>query len=174
MTMTVTVEDLTGANGAVMGEAIEEPAPVAHEVVTRGAPLVLPTLAMSAACLATVMIASAMERGSPWAGINAVTAGIGLSGRRPPAHFDPVITLAGVGMVIGGSLVGTAIVNRAAPRIRGGRPARALLASLVSVGLDRVLVRNAIFPAFRSALGIGGTVVKYASIGIAHALASRS
>jgi hypothetical protein len=134
--------------------------------------ILIPTLAITGACLAVVTAASAIKRGSPWAGINAIATGLGLSGVRPSREFDPVVSLAGLGTAVGGSLLLAGIHWAVSQRI-GNRIARGVITSLAAVTLDKLFMRNAIFPAFMNALGIEGTVVKYGAIGATAALASR-
>lgn len=146
---------------------------------------VLPTLAITGACLAVVATASTIKRGSPWAGINSIAAGLGLTAIRPSREFDPVVTLAGIGTAIGGAVILAGVQRFASRGIRGiggigsgrgrilGRVLGGAITSAVAVTLDKLFMRDAIFPAFANALGIRGTVAKYASIGAAAALASR-
>lgn len=136
--------------------------------------IVVPALAISGACLAVVSIAGAARRGSPWAGINAIAAGLGLTGARPARRFDPVVSLAGLGTAIGGSFVLAGLHHVVSRRIGVGRVAAgAIMTSLAAVTLDKLFMRRAIFPAFANALGVRGIVVKYAAIGAAAALTSR-
>lgn len=143
---------------------------------------VLPTLAITGACLAVVATASTIKRGSPWAGINSIAAGLGLTAIRPSREFDPVVTLAGIGTAIGGAVILAGVQRFASRGIGGigsgrgrilGRVLGGAITSAVAVTLDKLFMRDAIFPAFANALGIRGTVAKYASIGAAAALASR-
>jgi hypothetical protein len=131
---------------------------------------VLPTvLGMSAACLGSVLVASAVHRGSPWAGLNALSSGIGLVGRRPPSRFVPRLAAIGVGTILGGSLVVGSIVSK----LGVGRVGSGVLASVASYGMDRLLMRRTLFPALTSSLGPVGTVLKYAAIGIGAMLGRR-
>jgi ElaB/YqjD/DUF883 family membrane-anchored ribosome-binding protein len=167
MAITEDLKNMANIDTEEIRERIEE----AAEVMKREAPRVLvPAMAMSGACIAAILGASALERGSPWAGINAVTAGIGLTGKRPPAKFDALRTLAGLGTIFGGTLA-VAILHS---RVNGGRLARGLVASLGALALDRAVMRREIFPAFRKTLGVAGTILKYAAIGIAAAISPRS
>jgi hypothetical protein len=129
--------------------------------------MLVPGAMVAGACLATMGAAGALERGSAWAGIHAVTAGIGLTGRRPPARFHAVMTPIAVGMIVVGSFVAAGISSR----LGRGRAVRGAVASGVAVALDALLMRRTIFAAFAETLGVGGTVVKYAAMGVAAALA---
>ena len=141
--------------------------------------ILVPALAMTGACLAVVAVASTVERGSPWAGINSIATGIGLSGSRPPRRFTPLASLAGIGTAIGGSVLLAGIHGLVSKRIQrriggiGGTVLGALFVSVTAVALDALFMRNAIFPAFANALGVRGTVAKYGAMGAAAALSSR-
>lgn len=139
--------------------------------------ILVPALVMSGATLAAVTIAGAVKRGSPWAGINAMSAGLGLTARRPSRSFDPVLSLAGLGMAIGGSIVLAGLHGVVSRRIGGGRIGGriggGILTSLAAVAMDKLLMRDALFPAFKNALGVRGTMLMYGAIGAAAALAPR-
>lgn len=169
---------MRGIRGVMTGEKIKQALASLHVDRSSVTNMIVPALAMTGACLAVVTIASAVKRGSPWAGINSIAAGLGLTAVRPSRHFDPVVSVAGVGLAIGGSVVLAgihAVVSRVASRRmgRGSRIASGVATSLAAVAMDKLFMRDAIFPAFANALGVRGTVLKYGAIGAAAALASR-
>lgn len=145
----------------------------AKSASTKLGSFVVPTLAITGACLAVVATASTLKRGSPWAGINSIAAGLGLTAIRPARHFDPAVTLGGIGAAIGGAIALAGVHRFASRKIGGGRIVAGAITSAVAVTLDKLLMRDAIFPAFANALGIRGTIAKYGAIGAAAALASR-
>lgn len=62
-------------------------------------------LTMSIACGATMLVASQLRSGSPWAGLNAVAAAVGLGPRKAKKRFDTSTTLAAAGALTAGFLV---------------------------------------------------------------------
>src|SRR4051794_34075564 len=59
---------------------------------------------MAAATAATMMVASSLRLGSPWAGLNAMAGAVGAGGRRPRACFDARVTPIGLAVLAGGLL----------------------------------------------------------------------
>ena len=62
-------------------------------------------LAMSVACGATMMVASRLRSGSPWAGLNAMATAVGLGPKKAKKRFDMTATIAGAGVLAVGLLV---------------------------------------------------------------------
>jgi hypothetical protein len=126
------------------------------------------TLAMTAACGATMLVASQLRSGSPWAGLNAMATAVGLGPRRARKHFDGATTLAGAGVLAAGFLA-YAVVYEGVLAATGRR--RSLLTGLVAglggYATDQLLLRRELFPNFRRTLGDGGTFAKYAALGLA-------
>ncbi|MDB4939572.1 MAG: putative rane protein [Labilithrix sp.] len=136
-------------------------------------------LAMSAACLGSVLVASARRRGSPWAGLNAVSRGLGfggrgLLGRRVSRRFDARLGAIGLGTIIGGSLVVAAIANRLTPSRGMGRIAGGILAAAGSYAMDRYLMKRPLLPALTRSLGRRGAMMKYGAIGLGSILGRRA
>jgi hypothetical protein len=146
---------------------------VAQRIVPDGSVL-SSGLAMSAACIGSIMVASTLHRGSPWAGLNAVTSGLGIVGRRPPTRFNARLTAISVGTIVGGSLVVAALANLLTPARGIGRIGGGLLAAGGSYAMDRFLMRKTLLPALTSSLGPIGTVLKYGMIGVGAMLGRRT
>jgi hypothetical protein len=130
--------------------------------------------ALAAATTGTMMIASAVERGSPWAGINAMAGVVGLGGRRPRDRFDRAATSAGLGILVGG-LVGWGLLYEGALTVAHRRStlATGALSGLLAFAVDRLALPGQIVPRFRSTLGPMGTIAKYASLALVSAGAGR-
>lgn len=141
------------------------------EIVTRG----LRTGAvLTAATMCTMMAASTLKRGSPWAAMNAMAATVGLGGRRPKRRFDPVATPAGIAALAGGLLVWGIGYEKAldAAGQRGG----ALTGALSALGgflLDDLVLPGRLMKGLRDTMGVAGTVGKYVALGVASAVAPR-
>lgn len=63
---------------------------------------------MSVACGATMMVASQLRSGSPWAGLNAMATAVGLGpkkAKKAKKRFDMTATIAGAGVLAAGFLV---------------------------------------------------------------------
>src|SRR4051794_40063027 len=72
----------------------------ARRVLPRGG-VVTSALAMSAACLGTLLAASAVHSGSPWTGLNALPRGLPLISGRPSTGFDIRLAAIGLGTIVG-------------------------------------------------------------------------
>jgi hypothetical protein len=128
----------------------------------------------SIAASGTMLVASAVHRGAPWAGINAMTNAFGLGTRRPSAHFQGKHTLLGLGILCGGLALMSAVYEVAlgrAPRRRGMLSGRAF--ALAGYGIDRLLLPNRLLTSFERGMGPTGTFAKYAALGIAATAPSR-
>lgn len=66
-------------------------------------------LAMTVACGATMLVASQLRSGSPWASLNAMASAVGLGPRRAKKRFDMTTTLAGAGVLAAGFLAYAAL-----------------------------------------------------------------
>jgi hypothetical protein len=130
-------------------------------------------LAMSAACIGSLLVASALHRGAPWAGVNAVTSGLGLVGRRPPTSFDARLAAISFGSIVGGSLIVAALANKLTPARGFGRIGGGILAAAGSFAMDRFLMRRTLMPALKRSLGPVGMAVTYGAIGLAAILGRR-
>jgi hypothetical protein len=131
-------------------------------------------LGMSAAAIGALVVGSMLHRGSPWQGVNAITSGLGLSGRRAPARFDARLALVSLAMIVGGSMAVAAITNKVTPARGVGRIGSGLLAGLGSYAGDRLLMKRQFLPALRHSLGPVGTAVMYGAIGLAAITARRT
>ena len=140
------------------------------EIVTRG----LRTGAvLTAATMCTMMAASTLKRGSPWAAMNAMAA-VGLGGRRVKDRFDPVATPAGIAVLAGGMLVWAIGYEKALDA--AGRRSSALTGTLSAIGgflLDDLVMPDRLMKGFRDKMGVLGTVGKYVALGVASAAAPR-
>jgi protease I len=121
-----------------------------------------------------MVISSIIERGSPWAGLNAMATAVGVRKRRVPDRFDPDITPTGMLVLAGGLLLWGIAYQGALGTVRRRRP---LLAGLLS-GLGGYLVDTAVLPDwlmpnFRRKMGPLGTAAKYIAIGAASAACTR-
>ncbi|WP_437540761.1 hypothetical protein WME97_25285 [Sorangium sp. So ce367] len=141
------------------------------EIVTRG----LRTGAvLTAATMCTMMAASTLKRGSPWAAMNAMAAAVGLGGRRAKRRFDPVATPAGMAALAGGLLVWGIGYEKALDA--AGRRGGALTGALSALGgflLDDLVLPSRLMKGFRDTMGVAGTVGKYVALGVASAVAPR-
>ncbi|WP_104982774.1 hypothetical protein [Sorangium cellulosum] len=142
-----------------------------REIVTRG----LRTGAvMTAATMCTMMAASTLKRGSPWASMNAMATAVGLGGRRASDRFDPVVTPAGIAVLAGGLLVWGIGYEKALDATR--QRSSALTGALSAVGgflLDELVLPDRLMKNFRDKMGVLGTLSKYVALGVASAAAPR-
>ncbi|MDB4934402.1 MAG: hypothetical protein JWP87_1374 [Labilithrix sp.] len=125
------------------------------------------TLAMTVACGATMLVASQLRSGSPWGGLNAMATAVGLGPRRARKRFDRSATLAGAGVLAAG-LLAYAIIYEGVLSATGRRRSlmTGLLAGLGGYATDQLLMRRELVPNFRRTLGDGGTLAKYAALGL--------
>ncbi|WP_437729793.1 hypothetical protein [Sorangium sp. So ce1335] len=142
-----------------------------REIVTRG----LRTGAvMTAATMCTMMAASTLKRGSPWASMNAMATAIGVGGRRVGDRFDPAVTPAGIAALAGGLLVWGIGYEKALDA--AGRRSDALTGALSAFGgflLDDLVLPDRLMKNFRRKMGVLGTLSKYVALGVASAAAPR-
>lgn len=141
------------------------------EIVTRG----LRTGAvLTAATMCTMMAASTIKRGSPWAAMNAMAAAVGLGGRRAKHRFDPVATPAGIAALAGGLLVWGIGYEKALDAAgRRGSPLTGALSALGGFLLDDLVLPDRLMKNLRDTMGVAGTVGKYVALGVASAVAPR-
>ncbi len=141
------------------------------EIVTRG----LRTGAvLTAATMCTMMAASTLKRGSPWASMNAMATAVGLGGRRASDRFDPVVTPAGVAVLAGGLLVWGIGYEKALDA--AGRRSSPLTGALSALGgflFDELVLPDRLMKNFRAKMGVLGTLSKYVALGVASAAAPR-
>lgn len=126
---------------------------------------------MGGAALSEMMISSSIERGSPWAGPNAMLSA--LRDERVRDDFGISRTLLGAGILIGGMLLwgvgyeGVLRVAQKRPAIVGG-----LLCGLLAFAFDELVMPEELTKNFRRKLGLVGTIGKYAAIAGATMLAT--
>ena len=135
--------------------------------------------AMTAACGAAMMISSTAERGSPWAGLNAMATAIGVGRRRVRAGlgagFDGEATPIGIALLTGGLLLHGVVYRKAFGRFARRRPlVSGALSGLFGYAYDRWLLPDWLLPNFRVTMGRGGTAAKYVALGVASAAAARA
>ncbi|WP_438013597.1 hypothetical protein WMF18_21950 [Sorangium sp. So ce315] len=142
-----------------------------REIVARG----LRTGAvMTAATMCTMMAASTVKRGSPWASMNAMATAVGVWGRRVGDRFDPVVTPAGIAALAGGLLVWGIGYEKALDA--AGRRSDALTGALSAFGgflFDELVLPDRLMKNFRRKMGVLGTFSKYVALGVTSAAAPR-
>ncbi|WP_437805784.1 hypothetical protein [Sorangium sp. So ce1078] len=141
------------------------------EIVTRG----LRTGAvLTAATMCTMMAASTLKRGSPWASMNAMATAVGLGGRRASDRFDSVVTPAGVAVLAGGMLAWGIGYEKALDAAgRRSSPITGALSALGGFLLDELVLPDRLMKNFRDKMGVLGTLSKYVALGVASAAAPR-
>jgi len=142
-----------------------------NEIVERG----LKTgAALAVATTATVMLASSVERGSPWAGVNAMATGFGVGGRRVRDGFALKVTPAGFLFLTGG-LVAMGMAYEASIAEAGRRSTlfTGALLGLAGYALDRFILADPLVPNFRRKMSILGTAAKYLSVMLTSGMSSR-
>ncbi|EYF05770.1 type 1 glutamine amidotransferase domain-containing protein [Chondromyces apiculatus] len=128
--------------------------------------------AMTAACGATMMVSSAIQRGTPWAGLNAMATAVGVRRRRFGKHFDADVSVPGLAVLTGGLLAWGIFYEGAVRPVARNRVAAGVLSGLGGYALDRWVLPDWVLPNFRKAMGSRGTVAKYVALGVASALAT--
>ena len=125
------------------------------------------TARMAAAAGVTMMVASALHRGSPWAGINAMTRAVEPH-RRTPRKFVSNRTALGFAVLTVGLGATTAFYEAALARAphRRGMVSGALLA-FTGYAIDRWLLPRQLLRDFDHTMGPVGTFAKYASLALA-------
>ncbi|WP_437585285.1 hypothetical protein [Sorangium sp. So ce1000] len=142
-----------------------------REIVTRG----LRTGAvLTAATMCTMMAASAIKRGSPWAAMNSMAVAVGLGGRRAKHRFDPIATPAGIAALAGGLLAwGIAYEKALDAAGRRSGPLTGALSALGGFVLDDLVLPDRLMKSLRDTMGVAGTLGKYVALGVASAAAPR-
>lgn len=129
---------------------------------------------LTAATGATMMISSTIERGSPWASLNAMASAV-LPKRRVRDRFDAAVTPVGLLALTGGLLV-WGLGYQGALKLGGKR--RPLVAGVLSAlggyGLDKLVLPDRLLRNFRRKMGPLGTFSKYAVLGLTSAAAARA
>ncbi len=126
---------------------------------------------MAGAVTTTMMIASAVERGSPWAGFNAMASAV--SGPRARDGFDRVETPLGIGLLSSGLVLwgigfdGLRSLGRSSEPLVSG-----LLAAVGGLVFDRIVLPRWLLPNFRRKLGLLGTIAKYVTLGVTAAVSA--
>jgi len=127
---------------------------------------------LAATTAATMMIASSLERGSPWAGFNAMATAVGARRVRP--RFDPAVTPVGLAVLAGTSLGWGVMYERAlAATGRRSNFATGALSGALGYVFDRAVLPDRLVPEFRRMMGFGGMFAKYATIAFASAFSGR-
>ncbi|WP_129349299.1 hypothetical protein [Sorangium cellulosum] len=155
--------------GAAARRPQEEPG--MGEIVTRG---LRTGAALTAATLCTMMAASTLERGSPWAAMNAMATAVGLGRRRVSDRFDPVATPVGIAALTGGMLLWGIGYEKALRAT--GRRSGALTGAMSAVAgflVDDLILPDRLMKSFRRTMGVLGTVSKYVALGAASAASRR-
>lgn len=159
--------------GAVAVAAVQRPweEPRMGEIITRG---LRTGAALTAATMCTMMAASTLERGSPWASMNAMATAVGVGKRRVSDRFTPVGTPVGIAVLTGGMLL-WGIGYETALHATGRRKS-ALTGAMSAVAgflVDDLLLPDRLMKNFRRTMGVLGTVSKYVALGIASAAGRR-
>jgi len=141
------------------------------ETVTRG---LMTGVALTAASGTTMMISSAIERGSPWAGLNAMATALGVQKRRVSDRFTTDVTPYGMGALAGGLLI-WGLAYQGALKLGGRRSpiVAGVLSALGGYAFDKLVLPDRVVPNFRRKMGKGGTFAKYVAIGVASAVSAR-
>jgi hypothetical protein len=127
-------------------------------------------LTMSAMTAASMLIASQLRSGTPWAGLNAMAGAVGLGPKRPRKRFDQNATVAGAGLLFAGFLALGAIYEGSLMATKRRRSLMTgLLAGLGSLAVDQLLTQRRLVPNLRRSMGDGGTIAKYAALALAAA-----
>jgi hypothetical protein len=127
------------------------------------------TARMSAAASMTMLLASTLHRGAPWAGINAMTRAV-QPDRRTPKKFASERSLLGLAVLTVGLGATCAIYEAAlarAPRQRG--MVTGTLLALSGYAIDRWLLPKPLLRSFERTMGPVGTFAKYAALALAAA-----
>lgn len=125
------------------------------------------TARMSVAASATMLFASAVHRGAPWAGINAMNRA--LDGHaRTAKSFAPERSLLGLAILVGGLGVTCALYEAALARHphRRGMLSGVLLA-LGGYAIDRFVLPKQLLRDFERTMGPVGTFAKYSALALA-------
>ncbi len=130
--------------------------------------------ALATTITGTMMVASTLERGSPWAGVNAMATGIGVGGRRVTDRFAPAVTLTGLAVLTGGMLAWGVLYERALTAAgRQSSLATGALSGAAGYILDRFILSKWLMPNFRRTLGLGGLIAKYTALTLTSAASGR-
>ncbi|HVK67585.1 MAG TPA: type 1 glutamine amidotransferase domain-containing protein [Polyangium sp.] len=142
-------------------------------IVTRG---LWTGAALTAATATAMMSSSTIERGSPWAGLNAM-ATAAMPTRRVGLRFQGDVTPLGFLLLTGGLLGWGLAYQGVLARARPERPGGVLLASALSAlggyAFDALVMPERLVPNFRRAMGTAGTLAKYLALGVASYFAAR-
>lgn len=131
------------------------------------------SLLMSGACVGAILIASALRRRHPLEAFSMMGEELPFVRSRRRRTFQTRHVLAGIGSIIGGSMI-LAALNRRIGRRFGDRPfVRGAMAIASAIGMDAALMGPSYFGKLVSKLGPAGTALKYGAIGSAYSLGSR-
>ncbi len=159
-------EKARGAAGEVAGRVRE------MKRFTPDKNVVRTSLMMSGAALASVMIASAMRRKNPLEAFSKMGEELRFVGRKRRV-IHPGKVLAGIGSILGGSMI-LALLNHKLGRRVGHRPVtRGALAALGAIGMDSLLMGPSYVRKLVEAIGPAGAAIKYGSVGSAYSLGCR-
>jgi hypothetical protein len=144
-----------------------------HSTLTRG---LTTGAALAASTAATMMIAANVARRSPWAGLNAMATAIDRDeeGDRPGDRFDRSVTPAGIALLAGGMLA-WGLAYEGAMKLTGRRSSllSGALSGALAYAIDRLVLPKHLVPNFRRSMGAGGTLAKYAAVGLVSAAFAR-
>ena len=130
------------------------------------------SLLMSGAVLGSVLVSSMLRKKNPLEAFSMMGEELPFIGERKRA-FRTRHVLAGIGSIIGGAMVLTALNHRIGRRV-GHRPiVRGALAVISAIGMDSLLMGPSYIGKLVKAIGPAGAAVKYGSIGGAYSLACR-
>jgi protease I len=130
-------------------------------------------LALAAAAGASMMISSAVERGSPWAGINAMVTASGVGRLRARDRFDSAATPVGLLLLTGGLLALGVASEPALGAVRRRSPVLAgALSGLGAYAIDRFVLPDRVLRDFRRKMGPAGTAAKVLALALASAVAA--
>lgn len=144
---------------------------IVRTIVTRG---LITGAVLAASTAGVMMIASRVESGSPWAGLNAMATAVGVGERPLRDRFDAAVTPVGIAVLTGGLLAwGVAYEGALAATHRRGGLLTGALSGALGYALDRLVLPSRVVSNFRRATGLGGMIATYATVALAGAAASR-
>jgi len=130
------------------------------------------SLLVSGAVLGSILITSALRRKNPLETFSMMGEELPFFGERK-RHIHVRHVLGGIGSIIGGTMILTALNHRLGKKV-GHRPfVRGALAALSAVGMDTLLMGPSYIGKLVKAIGPAGAAAKYGSIGGAYSLACR-
>ncbi len=135
--------------------------------------VVVPSLVTTGACIASVLIASAIRRQNPLASFSGMGEQLPFLRRRKRA-YNAKDVVAGIGAIIGGTMLFSMVNSTIGRRVSQRSVMRGAMATIGAVGMDALMFGPSYVASLVRSLGAGGTALKYGAIGSAYSLASRS